>query len=89
MNIHYTTQFKKDYKRLKKRNKDISKIRTVIERLTTGQPSEPKYNDHPLFGKWKGYRDCHIEADWLLVYQIISDDLYLERTGTHSDLYRK
>ena len=89
MNIHYTTQFKKDYKRLKKRNKNLSKIKAVIEKLAAGQLLEPKYNDHPLFGNWKGHRDCHIEPDWLLIYRITSDDLYLERTGSHSDLYKK
>jgi len=89
LKIHYTTQFKKDYKKLKKRNKDLSKIRTVIEKLAAGQLLEPKYNDHPLVGNWKGHRDCHIEPDWLLIYRITFDGLYLERTGTHSDLYKK
>ena len=89
MNIHYTTQFKKDYKKLKKRNKDLSKLKTVIEKLADGQLLEPRYNDHPLFGKWKDHRDCHIEPDWLLIYRITSEDLFLERTGSHSDLYKK
>ena len=89
MNIHYTTQFKKDYKRLRKRNKDLAKIRAVIEKLAAGQLLEPKYNDHPLSGNWKGHRDCLIEPDWLLIYRITPGGLYLERTGTHSDLYKK
>ncbi len=89
MNIHYTTQFKKDYKKIKKQNKDLSKIRIVIEKLANGQVLEPKYNDHRLSGNWKGHRDCHIEPDWLLIYRISSDDLYLERTGSHSDLFKK
>ena len=89
MNPHYTTQFKKDYKRIKKQNKDLSKIRVVIEKLAKGQVLEPKYNDHQLFGNWKGHRDCHIEPDWLLIYRISSDDLFLERTGSHSELFKK
>ena len=89
MNIHYTTQFKKDYKRIKKQNKDLSKIRVVIETLVAGRMLEPKYNDHQLSGNWKGHRDCHIEPDWLLIYRISSDDLYLERTGSHSELFEK
>ncbi len=89
MNIHYTTQFKKDYKRIKKQNKDLSKLRTVIEILTAGQLLEPKYHDHQLSGNWKGHRDCHIEPDWILIYRITVDDLYLERTGSHSELFKK
>ncbi|WP_459925890.1 type II toxin-antitoxin system YafQ family toxin [Desulfatiferula olefinivorans] len=89
MNIHYTTQFKKDYKRLKKQNKDLSKLRTVLEKLCSGKLLEPIYRDHPLSGNWKNHRDCHIEPDWILIYRITSEDLYLERTGSHSDLFKK
>lgn len=89
MNLHYTSQFKKDYKRISKQNKDLSKLRTVIETLVAGQILEPKYKDHQLSGNWKDHRDCHIEPDWILIYQITSDDLYLERTGSHSELFKK
>ena len=89
MNLNYTTQFKKDYKRLKKQNKDLSKLRTIIEILIAGKKLDPHYRDHQLSGNWKGHRDCHIESDWLLIYRITADDLYLERTGSHSDLFKK
>ena len=89
MNLHYTTQFKKDFKRIKKQNKDPSKLRTVIEKLVAGQFLEPKFRDHQLSGNWKGHRDCHIEPDWILIYRITADSLYLERTGSHSDLFKK
>jgi mRNA interferase YafQ len=89
LNLHYTTQFKKDYKRIGKQNKDLGKLRTVIKKLLTGQLSEPKYKDHQLSGNWKGHRDCHIEPDWILIYRITVDDLYLERTGSHSELFKK
>ena len=89
MNIHYTTQFKKDFKRIKKQNKDLSKLRIVIEQLVEGQTLGPKYRDHPLTGNWKGHRDCHIEPDWILIYRLSLDDLFLERTGSHSDLFKK
>ena len=89
MNIHYSTQFKKDYKRIKKQNKDLSKLRIVIEKLSEGQSLDPIYHDHPLSGNWKNHRDCHIEPDWLLIYRITPEDLFLERTGTHSDLFKK
>ena len=89
MILHYTTQFKKDYKKVKKQNKDLSKLRIVIEQLLDLQILEPKYKDHQLSGKWKGHRDCHIEPDWILIYQKIDNALILERTGTHSELFRK
>jgi len=89
LTIHYTTQFKKDYKRIKKQNKDLSKLRSVIDKLAAGQILEQKYKDLLLSGNWIGHRDCHIEPDWLLIYRISSDDLYLERTGSHSELFKK
>ena len=89
MNLYYTTRFKKDYKRIKKQNKDLAKLKAVIESLVAGQPLEAKCRDHPLFGNWEGHRDCHIEPDWLLIYRIAADDLYLERTGSHSELFKK
>ncbi len=88
MNIHYTSQFKRDYKRIKKQNKDLSKLRTVIEILATGNDLEPKYKDHSLIGEWKGYRDCHIEPDWILIYKRTIDTLTLQRTGSHSELFK-
>ena len=87
MNIYYTTQFKKDYKRIKKQNKDLDKLSIVIELLSTGKMLDEKYRDHQVSGKWKGHRDCHIEPDWILIYRLTSDSLYLERTGSHSDLF--
>lgn len=88
MIIHYTTQFKKDYKRIKKQNKELDKLRILIEKLVAGMQLELKYKDHQLTGEWKGYRDCHIEPDWLLIYKKTSDTLILERTGSHSVLFK-
>ena len=88
MILHYTTQFKKDYKKIKKQNKDLSKLRTVIEKLADQQTLEPKYKDHQLTGNWKDHRDCHIEPDWILIYQLTVDALILERTSTHAELFR-
>jgi len=89
LNLHYTSQFKKDYKRISKQNNNLAKLRTVIEKLVAGQPLEPKYKDHKLSGNWKEHRDCHIEPDWLLIYRVTADDLYLERTGSHFELFKK
>jgi len=89
LKIHYTTQFKKDYKRIKRQNKDPQKLENVIKNILSGQGLDPQYKDHPLSGNWKDHRDCHVEADWILIYRITTDDLYLERTGSHAELFKK
>ncbi len=89
MSLHYTTQFKKDYKKVKKQNKDLSKLKIVIEKLLDQQTLEPRYKDHQLTGNWKNHRDCHIEPDWILLYQLTENTLILERTGSHSELFKK
>lgn len=81
------TQFKRDVKLAKKRGKDMTKLRELLVLLVNGNPLPPRYKDHPLGGNWKHHRDCHIEPDRLLIYKIDGDDLYLIRTGTHSDLF--
>jgi mRNA interferase YafQ len=88
LNIFYTTQFKKDYKRIQKQQKDLDKLRIIIDILSSGKTIPEKYKDHQLSGTWKGHRDCHIEPDWILLYRLTSDSLYLERTGSHSDLFK-
>ncbi len=84
-----TTRFKKDLKRCHRRGKDIDKIEWIVSQLQqlTVLPSNNK--DHPLVGNWIGYRECHIEPNWLLIYSINEDNnlLHLVRTGTHSDLF--
>lgn len=88
MRIFYSKQFKKDYKRVQMQNKDITKLRGVIKKLAAGEKLEPKYKDHPLSGKWKDFRDCHLEPDWVLIYKSTEDVLRLERTGSHSELFK-
>ena len=87
MRLAQTTQFKKDVKRLQKRGKDLAKIKTVIDLLLAAKPLPPKNRDHQLGGNWSGRRDCHIEPDWILIYKPLDDELLLERTGTHADLF--
>lgn len=62
-------------------------MRAILSLLIEGRPVPGGYNDHPLRGDWKGFRDLHIEPDWLLLYRIEGDELRLARTGTHSDLF--
>lgn len=85
--IRYTTQFKKDIKRIRKRGKDFSKLKVVIDKLIAGEALAAKYKDHALVGNFRGARDCHIEPDWLLIYEIDDEELILVRTGSHSDLF--
>ena len=86
--IKRTSQFKKDAKRAKKRGKDFDKLKTVIERLLSGDELESKYHDHVLQGEYATIRECHIEPDWLLLYKLTDAELILIRTGTHSDLFK-
>ncbi len=87
MNVAQTKQFKKDVKRMRKRGKDLEKVKAVIDLLVAEEPLPPKNRDHKLGGNWIGRRDCHIEPDWVIIYKLTEDELLLERTGTHSDLF--
>lgn len=87
MNLSQTAQFKKDVKRQLRQGKNQAKLIEVVQVLLAGRDLPLKHRDHPLKGEWKGRRDCHIEPDWILIYRISKDELRLERTGTHSDLF--
>ena len=84
-----TTRFRRDLRRMRRRGKDVQKLQAVVRLLVQEQPLAERYHDHPLVGDWSGYRDCHIEPDWLLLYKIDRDEetLTLVRTGTHADLF--
>ena len=84
-----SNQFCKDLKLAQKRGYDLDKIKKVIIALAGGETLEAKYRDHALTGDYSGFRECHIQPDWLLIYQISGDRLilFLARTGTHSDLF--
>lgn len=86
--IEFTNKMKRDAKLMKKRGKDMSKLTNVLELLASGEKMPPKYNDHQLTGNLKDFRECHIEPNWLLMYQYHDDVLTLTATGTgtHSDL---
>ncbi len=83
----YSGQFKRDVKLAQKRNKDMDKLKTLLGLLINGNPLPAAYLDHSLKGVWHGYRDAHIEPDWLLIYKITDDVVRFERTGRHSDLF--
>jgi len=85
--IRRTTQFKKDFKRIKKSGKNILKLQEVVDKLFHDKILESKYRDHVLTGNYHGYKECHIESDWLLIYQSSTTELVLVRTGSHAELF--
>lgn len=89
--IVYTNRMKKDAKLMKKRGKDIGKLVNVLSLLANGDPLPAQYKDHSLTGNLHDFRECHIEPDWLLMYQIYEDILILSATatGSHADLFEK
>ncbi|MBD3949927.1 type II toxin-antitoxin system YafQ family toxin [Tuanshanicoccus lijuaniae] len=91
MIIETTAKFRRDYKRLYRKHYDMDKLDTVIE-LIQQQEMEilaKKYQTHTLKGEFQGIQECHIEKDWLLMYEIIQNELVLllMRTGSHDDLF--
>ena len=85
--IRRDTQFKRDVKRLIKRNKDFDELKAIIQLLVEGEKLPPNAGDHRLKGTLKDCRECHIEPDWLLIYRIEGSELCLVRTGSHADLF--
>ena len=87
--LEYTTKFKKNYKKMIKRGLKREDFRFVITKIQNGEKLDKKYRDHILKGEYKGYHECHIRPDWLLVYKIQNDMLILTLvdTGTHADLF--
>jgi mRNA interferase YafQ len=87
----FQSKFKKDYKKIQKRRKNLKCIDFVIQELIKGQRLDAKYYDHALFGSYNNHRECHIEPDWLLIYfiDIEQNEIIFVRTGSHSDLFKK
>jgi mRNA interferase YafQ len=85
--LRLMTAFKRDYKRIAKRAYDLSQLETVIDTLRAGRPLPPARRDHPLKGDYADCRECHLQPDWLLIYQVSDTELVLVRTGTHADLF--
>ena len=80
-----TTQFKKDYKIIKRRKLNLNLLKSTILKLID---DEKLPSDHILSGNWNGYRECHIQPNWLLIYKLQDNIIILVRTGTHSDLFK-
>ena len=87
--VKFTSRFKKDRKRVKKRGYNLALLEEVVRKLAYGELLESKYCDHQLHGKMNDFRECHIAPDWLLVYRIDAGELvlWLMQTGSHSDIF--
>jgi len=87
--LKFTSEYKRAYKRMKKRGVDLALLDEVVDRLRRGEMLEARYRDHALSGNFRGFRECHIKPDWLLVYLIENDilTLTLVDTGSHADIF--
>jgi mRNA interferase YafQ len=83
----YSGQFQRDVKRLQRRGKEIGKLKRLIELLLEGGALPPQFKDHPLKHTWAGYRDAHVDPDWVPIYSATNEKVHFERTGTHEELF--
>lgn len=88
LKINSSGRFKRDLKICQKRGYDLHLLESVIDILRIPDQLPIQNKDHFLKGDYSGHKECHIAPDWLLIYEIYEDELYLDRTGTHSDLFR-
>ena len=86
--IRRTSQFKRDVKRMHRQGKVFRRLKGVLASLVKGEGLAAEYRDHVLVGQYKGTRECHIEPDWLLIYELAESEIVLIRTGSHSDLFK-
>jgi len=87
--VRRTSQFKKGYKNSEKQGRNMKLVEDIIIMLANDEPLAAKYKDHALVGNWKGFRECHVTPDWLLVYKKTDKNellLTLTRLASHSEL---
>ena len=85
LDFAFTNQFKKDFKLMEKRRKNIDKIYETIVHLIWGEPLPERFHEHNLSGTYEGLTDCHIENDWIMLYRKSNEKIVFYYTGTHSD----
>jgi mRNA interferase YafQ len=88
LELRTTATFNRDLKRMKRRGKDLARLAAVLDSLAAGNPLPERCREHRLSDNWRGFWDCHVEPDWLLLYERTPDAIILARTGTHGDLFR-
>ncbi len=89
LEVILSNRFRRDLKLASKRGRDLKLLDDVVTRLAQQEPLPEKNRDHSLTGDYIGFRECHIQPDWLLIYRVDGEALilFLSRTGTHSDLF--
>jgi mRNA interferase YafQ len=87
LEVRESAAFRRDFRRALSQGKSGELFVTVLACLVNQEPLNPKYRDHALSHNWKGYRELHIQPDWLLMYRISGNILLLARTGSHSELF--
>ena len=89
LEIVLSNRFKRDLRRAVRRGRDTALLEKTVDLLAAGRPLPESSRDHVLTGDWTGYRECHIQPDWLLIYKVHESELVLllMRTGTHADLF--
>ena len=85
--LRQTARFEKQAKALRKKKYDLDELKKVLLYLLDDNPLPGRYRDHALSGNWKGFRECHIKADWLLIYEVTDSEIIFVATGTHDDLF--
>ena len=88
LRFRFSNAIKKDIELMSRRGADLSRLADVVRLLAQEVLLPYNFKDHPLKGKWAGFRGCHLSPDWIMIYRKTGDMLIIERTGTHSDLYK-
>ena len=78
---------RRDIRRLQRQGKNLDELYTVVEMLAEGETLPERYRDHNLTGNWRGFRECHIRPNWLLIYKVVEQELQLVRSGSHPELF--
>lgn len=88
LKLKHSTQFKSDIKKVIHQKNEMTLFKEVVELLLEQKKLPEKNSDHPLKGQWSHHRECHVKPDLLLIYKTDKEYLYLERIGSHSELFR-
>ena len=83
----FSNSFKRDYKKIKKQSRDILLMKVIMDDLVNEKRLPVKNRDHALAGNYAGYRACHIQPDWVLIYKVVGNIIVFSRTGSHSEIY--
>ena len=89
LGVATATRFRRVLRLCNKRGYNLALLNAVIDTLRIPQPLPPINKNHGLSGNWAGFQEYHIQSDWLLIYTVDGNTLYLDRTGTHADLFGK